>query len=111
MTFQLRIHPDKHPASDTTALFQKVKAFYDDCCAASNKKRKTNPVSPPNTSHGSFPRDFHVNDMWLFLTIERIPPCPSELSNDADIIALTVAQCINARGSIAHDQATELCYQ
>jgi hypothetical protein len=111
MTLQLRIHPDKHPGSDTTAIFQKVKAFYDDCCAASNKKRKTNPVSPPNTSHGSFPRDFHVNDKWPFLNIERIPPCPSELSNDADLMALTVAQCINARGAIAHGQATELCYQ
>jgi hypothetical protein len=109
---QRRIHPDKHLHADTTKLFQDVKRLYDRCCESlmasrRNRHKTAKPKSP--TSVRNFPQDFHVQDKWPFLDIERLPPYATTVS-DSDLAQFTALLCINARGAISHGQKTELAY-
>jgi hypothetical protein len=109
---QRRIHPDKHLHADTTKLFQDVLTFYDRCCESLMDPRRTKQnttKSKSPTSVSDFPQDFHVQDKWSFLDIERLPPLDTTVS-DSDLAAFTAAMCINARGAISHGQKTNLTF-
>lgn len=114
-TLKLRIHPDKHPTGDTTALYQEMQLFYERCCtnlstAHNNKKRKANPNSPPSAAENMyFPPHFQIRDKWPFLDANKILPAAYNVKVRDNLLAgLVVAQCLNARGAIAHGATPEL---
>lgn len=101
-TLQLHVHPDSHPSSNTTSLYQDVQTFYDDCCDLVKTGKRTKDYGAGD----DFPPHFHVRDKWPFLNLTTLSQESRGVQDDS-LTALVITQCMNSRGAIAHGNMTE----
>jgi hypothetical protein len=106
---QLRVamHPDQGGVSDTTAVFQDLTNFCEQCgtCDFSAKRRETTPgkekeEAPAKRSRPIFPYKFNVEDQWP-AAMKHLKHGREHMKEDPKI------WCYNARGYIVHHALTE----
>ena len=128
---KIRIHPDKHPGDTerATKIYQDVNSYIDRCVknlppSSSPKSKSEKPTSSPQSSPKKkkstsssprssiqFPFDFHVGDMWQYLTFDGPLRSMGEDPSPDVLSPMVGYQCVNSRGAIAHGQATTYLYE
>lgn len=108
-----QIHPDmrQQEKRKATELLQSVSTLCEACCKSWLFSGGASNVRAATTSPGSesCPQSFHVQEKWPLLHIDSIGPlAPWGCLKGDDVAPHIVANCINARGAIAHGQKAEL---
>ena len=115
-SLDILIHPDKHSSGDVTAAnkrFQDKQIFVDKCeslLMMNGPGGTIQSIQEKNVS--KFPLQFHISDIWPFLSnmqAEPIVPTSETLDGITNETAMAF-KCVNYRGTIAHGKMTELCY-